>query len=236
MTNVMPDSLAEKIILEKITEWEEKRKKRKESGKSRSHQFLTVSRDFGSKEEIVLPALERKLGWNIYGKDLLKYIVEREGVSRAVLETLDEKSKGRVFDWVNYILGSGAIIQKEYVLKVSRLIKTIVLQESAIILGRGGNQILKDMPGGLRIKITAPFDDRVAHISQVHNITLEAAKDMVLKKDRERMEFVETCFHKKSQDLSEFDMILNTKYFSEDSLCRIVQIALKEKHNVSHVT
>lgn len=73
-------------------------------------------------------------------------MVGRDEVSSAVLETLDEKKKGNVFDWVNYILSSGVILQKDYVLKVSRLIKTIVLQESAIILGRGGNHILKGKP------------------------------------------------------------------------------------------
>lgn len=227
MTNIIPESLAEKIISEKIKEWEEKRKKSVEG--LQVHPFLTISRDFGCGEEHIIPALEKKLGWNVYGKDLLNFIVERDGVSRAVLETLDEKEKVHIFDWVNYILGSGVILQKDYVLKVSRLIKLIVLQESAIILGRGGNQILKEKPGGLRVKITAPFEHRVSHISQIRKMPLENATDLVRQIDNERREFVETYFHEDSHGLSEFDLILNTNSFSEDALCKTIQVAMEER-------
>lgn len=191
--------------------------------------YLTVSRDFGCGEEDIIPALEKKLGWHVYGKDLLDFIVEREGVNHAVLETLDEKGKAQVFDWVNYILGSGAIIQKDYALKISRLIKTIVLQENAIFLGRGGNQILKEKPEGLRIKITALLIDRVSHISQIRKISLESAADLVRKIDDERMKFSITYFNGDVVDASEFDMVLNTKSFSEEALCKTIQFAIEGK-------
>jgi len=233
MTNIIPESLAEKIISEKIEEWEEKRKKIQKVETLEVHPFLVISRDFGCGEEHIIPALEKKLGWPVYGKDLLDFMVEREGVSHAVLETLDEKGKAQVFDWVNYILGSGAILQKDYVLKISRLIKTIVLQESAIILGRGGNQILKEKPGGLRIKITAPFEDRVSHISQIRKMSLEKAVDLVRQIDNERREFVETYFHEDVHSMSGFDMIFNTKSFSEDALCKTIQFAMEERKRQS---
>ena len=62
--------------------------------------------------------LEKEFGWHVYGEDLLNYVVERDGVSHALLETLDEKKKSAALDWVNYILGSGVIHQKDYVLKI----------------------------------------------------------------------------------------------------------------------
>ena len=156
-------------------------------------------------------------------------MVGRDEVSSAVLETLDEKKKGNVFDWVNYILSSGVILQKDYVLKVSRLIKTIVLQESAIILGRGGNHILKGKPEGLRIKLTAPFDDRVSHISQIREMGLARAKELVLQNDHDRKEFIDNYFQGADKDLENFDLVFNTKSFSEKSICNITQFAMKEK-------
>jgi len=81
MTNIIPESWAEKIISRKIKEWEEKRKKGSKIEKRQLHSFLTVSRDFSCGEENIIPALEKKLGWHVYGKDLLDFIVELEGVN-----------------------------------------------------------------------------------------------------------------------------------------------------------
>ena len=229
MVNIIPDSLAEKIISEKIREWQAKRNKESEVVETNSNQFLTVSRDFGCREETIIPALEKEFGWHVYGKDLLNFVVEREGVSRAVLETLDEKRKGQVYDWVNYILGTGVIIQKDYVLKISHLIKTIVMQESAIILGRGGNHILKNKPEGLRIKITAPLDERISHISQYRAITLEEAKELVRQMDNERQGFIDVYFHENEQDTEDFDLVFNTKSFTDNAICNITHLAMNER-------
>jgi len=51
MTNIIPESWAEKIISRKIKEWEEKRKKGSKIEKRQLHSFLTVSRDFSCGEE-----------------------------------------------------------------------------------------------------------------------------------------------------------------------------------------
>ena len=230
MENVFPDSLAEKIISEKIKEWQDKQKKSKEVAETKPNQFLTVSRDFGCREETIIPALEKEFGWHVYGKDLLNFVVEREGVSHAVLETLDEKRKAAVYDWVNYILGAGVILQKDYVMKISHLMKTIVLQENAIIVGRGGNHILKDKPEGLRIKITAPRIDRISHISQIREMSHSDAKDLVLQMDDERKSFIDVYFHENDEDAEEFDLVFNTKSFSDNAICKITHLAMDEKN------
>jgi cytidylate kinase len=234
MINVIPDTLAEKIISGKIKEWENKRKMEKEAVKRKPNPFLTISRDFGCGEERIIPALEKEFGWHVYGKDLLNFVVEKEGLNRAVLETLDEKRQADVFDWVNYIMSSGSIPQKDYVVKVSHLIKTIVLQESAIILGRGGNYILRGKPEGLRIKITAPFDDRVDNISQLRKLALQDAKNLVSQMDKERKDFIDSYFHGNDQGFEDFDLVINTKSFSDNSICKMTRIALEEK--TSHST
>jgi cytidylate kinase len=229
MVNIIPDSLAEKIISEKIKEWEANKNQETKVEETKSNPFLTVSRDFGCREEMIIPALEKELGWQVYGKDLLNFVVEREGVSRAVLETLDEKRKGDAYDWVNYILGTGAIIQKDYVLKITHLMKTIVLQESAIILGRGGNHILKNKPKGLRIKITAPLNERISHISQIREMSLEDAKDLVQQMDNDRQDFIDIYFHENKQDIEDFDLVFNTNSFTDNAICKITHLAMNER-------
>ncbi|MZH02164.1 MAG: cytidylate kinase-like family protein [Nitrospinae bacterium] len=226
MTNAIPESIAEQIIAEKIQEWNDKRKSAQES-QSETHHFLAIARDFGCREETIIPRLEGALGWRVYGKDLINHIAEREELNRNFLETLDEKKQNQMDSWGNNLIHSGAILQKDYVLRITRLIKAIVMNENAILLGRGANFILKERKEGLRIQLTAPRDDRIKNIMEVRSLPLKEAEQLVKEKDKERDEFINTYF--KAATAPDFDLAFNTSVVNVDMICEIVKIILKEK-------
>ena len=228
MSNAIPESIAEQIIAEKIQEWNDNRKHAKKS-QTEVHHFIAIARDFGCREEVIIPQLEGMLGWRVYGKDLIGHIAAREELSRNFLETLDEKKQTQVDSWVNYLIHSGAILQKDYVLRITRLIETIVGNENAILLGRGANFILNERKEGLRIKLTAPFDDRVKNIMKVRALTLKEASRLVTEKDMERDAFINTYFKVDSASVSEFDLAFNTSILSPDMICESVKFLLNKK-------
>ena len=228
MSNVIPQSIAEEIIAEKIKEWNEKRKDLKQS-QTETHHFITIARDFGCHEEEIVPQLEKNLGWKVYGKSLLNHIAEREELSRSFLETLDEKKRTQVDDWVNYLIHSGAVLQKDYVLRITRLMEAIVRNENAILLGRGANFILKERKEGLRIKLTAPFDDRVKNIMEVRGLNSIGAQQLVRKMDLERNEFIEAYFKTDSTIASEYDLAFNTSVINRGLICETGKFVMKEK-------
>jgi cytidylate kinase len=228
MSNAIPESIAEQIIAEKIQEWNDNRKRAKKS-QTEDHHFIAIARDFGCHEEEIIPRLEGALGWRVYGRDLINHIAEREELSRNFLETLDEKKQTQVDDWINYLIHSGAILQKDYVLRISRLMEAIVRNENAILLGRGANYILKGRKEGLRVKLTAPFENRVENIMEVRDITSIAAQQLIRKMDIERTEFINAYFKVDSTDGSEFDIAFNTAVINTDQICKNVQFILKEK-------
>jgi cytidylate kinase len=228
MSNVFPESVAEQIIAKKIKEWNDNRKHLRQS-QAEAHHFVAITRDFGCHEEEIIPRLEGALGWRVYGKDLLNHLAEREELSRNFLETLDEKKQSQVDDWVNYLIHSGAVLQKDYVLRITRLMEAVVRNENAILLGRGANFILKDRKEGLRIKLTAPFDDRVKNIMEVRGLPLKEAEQLVRKNDKERQEFISAYFNVGSTTFSEFDLAFNTSVINTDLLCETIKFVLQEK-------
>ena len=214
MSNVIPESVAEQIIARKIEEWNNKRKLLKQN-QTKVHHFIAITRDFGCREEEIIPRLEETLGWKVYGKNLLNHIAEREELSRNFLETLDEKKQTQMEDWVNHLIHSGSVLQKGYVLRITRLMEAIVRNEDAILLGRGANFILKDREEGLRIKLTAPFESRVENIMKVRELTSIAAQQLVRKMDIERNEFINAYFKLDSNTFSEFDLAFNTSVITK---------------------
>ncbi len=226
MSNAIPESIAEQIISEKIQEWNDNRKRVKKS-QTEAHHFIAIARDFGCREEAIIPQLEGVLGWRVYGKDLINHIAEREELNRSFLETLDEKKLTQMDNWVNYLITSGAILQKEYVLRITRLIEAIVMNENAILLGRGAIFILNERKEGLRIKLTAPLDERIKNIMELRSLPLKEAEQLVKEKDKEREEFINAYF--KAATAPEFDLAFNTSVIDVDMICEMIKFALKEK-------
>ena len=232
MTTTLPESLTEKIIAEKINEWELKKRQEKikrDHTKIAVHPFLAVSRDFGCGEEKIIPQLEQTLGWKVYGRNLLDSLAVHEGLSRRFIETLDEHRQPLMDKWVNYLIHSGAILPEDYVVRISKLIKVIVAHESAIILGRGCNYILGDKKEGLRIRLTAPFADRVKKIAGLRNVPEKEAEKMVGETDRERRNFLKSYFGKDMDDPSKFDLVFNTSTIGLDRICKTIELLLEDK-------
>lgn len=232
MPQVIPEALADKIIAKKIQEWEAKRKKEKElreTGEIDVHPFVTISRDLGSGEEEIIPKLEKTLNWPVYGKNLLDHLAQRENLSRNFLETLDENRQNLVDNWINYLIRSGSITQDDYIIKISRLLKVIVAQESAIILGRGANYILEDKKPGLRIRITAPRELRIKNIAKLRNIGEKEAEKVIRETDKTRGNFIKNTFDKDVNLCEHFDITFNTTNISPDLICKIVVTLINEK-------
>ena len=232
MPTTMPETLAEKIIGEKIAEWEAHKKQEKEK-KIETFPFLTISRQFGCGEESLVPELEKALGWKVYGRNLLDHMAQRENLSRSFIETLDEHNRNGIDDWINYLIKSGAILQKDYVIKISQFMKVIVAQESAIILGRGGNRILADQKQGLNIRFVAPLEDRVKNIVALRKISATDARKMIQTTDKEREQFNKHYFSDDINDSSNFDTCFNTSSLSQDNICKTIALMSEEKQKTA---
>ena len=64
MPTTLPEPIADQIIADTIKEWEQKKqelKVKKDIKEIKLHPFLTIARDFGCREEEIIPALEKSL-------------------------------------------------------------------------------------------------------------------------------------------------------------------------------
>ena len=235
MPTTLPESLAEKIIAEKIHEWEVSKataRKARDRETLELHPFLALTRDFGCGEEKLIPLFEKTLNWKVYGRNLLDHIASRDALSRTFIESLDEHRINLLDDWVKFLIHSGAILQNDYIVKISKLMKVIASHESAIFLGRGVQYILADKPEGLFVNLTAPFDYRVARIAALRKLPEKEAETMVRTTDQERREYIARHFKKEREAPYDFDVTFNTMKVSEETICETIVALLKTKNPV----
>ena len=227
MPTTLPEPIADQSIADKIKEWEQQKQELK-AGKGikeiKPHPFLTIARDFGCREEEIIPGLEKSLGWKVYGCNMLDHLARREQLSRSFIETLDEHRQNLIENWINFLIHSGSIMQHDYVVKISRLIKVIVAQENAIFLGWGINYILEDKKEGLRVRLTAPLTQRIKNISRLRNISEKEAEDLIIKTDQERRDFIKQNFKRDFDSCEGYDLVFNTTNFSNEIIFKTIAL------------
>lgn len=152
--------------------------------------IITVGRQFGSGGHVVATSLSKKLGIPMYDSELITKAAEMSGFSTDFFKEKDEKRN--IFPLSNYfsssILGAPQnFLNSDALFKIqSSVIKDIASKESAVIVGRCSNYLLRDLDCVLDVFITAPMKTRIARVSERNSLDEEKAKELILKSDKKR--------------------------------------------------
>ncbi len=151
--------------------------------------IINVGRQFGSGGKLVALALGKKLGIPVYDNELITKAAESSGFSPDVFKIKDEKRN--LFPVSSFFatpFGSGKnfLNGENLFLIQSSVIRETAEKESAIIVGRCADYILRDMDCTVDVFITAPEEIRIKRIMERMNLNREKAEDLMEKTDRKR--------------------------------------------------
>jgi hypothetical protein len=88
--------------------------------------------------------------------------------------------------------------------------------------------VLKDLPGVFKARIVAPLEVRVARVAQDQGITDSEARKFVSWYDKQRRSLMESVFEQDLGDVTLYDMVLNTRYYSAQSAAKVLVQAARE--------
>jgi cytidylate kinase len=109
---------------------------------------------------------------------------------------------------------------------VARVIRNIAYEGHAVIVGRGGVAITRDIPRSLHINLEAPLEWRVLRISERNCLSLDDAEKYVNDVDRRRKQFRE-YFEGKNTDYTKFDLTFNCMTLSVEEIVKIIFKAIE---------
>jgi cytidylate kinase len=107
-------------------------------------------------------------------------------------------------------LPSSAVTLKDYVDITGMVIRRLALEGSVVIAGRGGQVLLRDMPGTLHVQIVAPLEHRVTLLAQRDSITKEEATKRIKASDQRRRDYLRTYHRADWLDPTLYDLVINT--------------------------
>lgn len=184
--------------------------------------ILTISREFGSGGREIGMAAAKALNYEYINKERILADIRATGKDWETYgKNLDEHcpTMWEKYDWS--FRGFNALLQS--------LILHYALNDKAVIMGRGGNFLLKDIPYALRIRVTAPIEQRVERIMKRESMDKDTAHWLIEKTDKERACFIHLIYGKHWDSSEEYDMVLDGGSKSIDELTGIVKEALLDR-------
>ena len=100
-------------------------------------------------------------------------------------------------------------------------------QGGVVIMGRGGNFVLKDVPHAYRIRVTAPLEVRMERIVKREGVDRDTARWLCEKTDSERACFLHAIYGGQWDDPAEYDRVFSVTGQSVDAEVAAITEVLK---------
>ena len=151
--------------------------------------IINVGRQFGSGGKQVALELGKRLDISVYDNELISKAAEASGFSKDFFKEKDEKRN--LFSFSSFFstqLGQPQnYVNENELFKIQRsVIRDSAEKESAVIVGRCADYILRDKDFTLDIFITAPLEARKERVAQRLGLSLEKAEETIARTDRKR--------------------------------------------------
>jgi len=190
--------------------------------------WVTISRQLGSGGNKLAAEMGRELGWEIYDREILTAIAQQTHSRERVMAELDEKTVAPFQEFIARLLVRDDPSQLDYVTELTHVVWGLARKGHAIILGRAANWFLEDRYG-LRIRVVAPYEQRVARVAEQTKSSQAEARKVLQAHDVKRHVFVEQYFGQDINDPLGYDLILNTGALDAGAVTAVALTALRNK-------
>jgi cytidylate kinase len=103
------------------------------------------------------------------------------------------------------------------------------LKDKVVIMGRGGNFLLKGIPFVLRVRVIAPIEKRIEKVMEREGVNSENARWLIEKADHEMSGAIYLIYGRDWDKPEEYEMVFNTGIQSNDEIITAVKKGLLEK-------
>jgi cytidylate kinase len=164
---------------------------------------ITISRQLGSFGTEIARGVAEKLHYECVDKERIGNILAEFDFGAPELEKFDQK-KPPFWDSLSFQ-------REKYLHSIRAAIYDCARKGQVVIVGRGGQVLLKDVPGALHVRIFAPFDRRVKRLVESERIDEKHAVRTLRQSDHDSAGYIQSFFHADWKEAGLYDLLINTE-------------------------
>lgn len=188
--------------------------------------ILTLSREFGSGGEEIGRVVSKALGYGVVDR---KTILEDMKAAGPQWERFGEEFDEHYPNlWERYDWSF-----RGYVAFTQHIILQYAVKDKVVLIGRGGNFLLKGIPHAFRVRVTLPREERIKRIITRDDVNLDIAEWLIDKADSEMSRSVHLIYGKNWDDPAEYDAIFDLGVLKQEEVVNRIVTALQEKEKLN---
>ena len=177
---------------------------------------ITISSEPGSGGRVIAQGLAKRLGIDLFDRDIVKEISESAHISGAVIETMEKDRLSGIKDFISSLVNDRYLWPGVYLDHLMKVVAAIASHGNAIIVGRGANFLIPP-EDRLSVRVIAPLEVRVKNVAKEFGVTREEAKRRVINRENRRSTFIRQSFNADVADPRNYDLVVNTQKLDIDA-------------------
>jgi cytidylate kinase len=155
-----------------------------------------------------------RLGWRTISRELINKAALAAGAPQVALAEIDEldflKLRPSPRQW------------RAYREQVEGIIQVLAEVGDIVIVGRGGQVVLRDRPEVLHVRVVAPLERRVAWLQAAEALSPQAAEARLSQSDRRRAAYLQRSYKVNTNDPALYHLMINTGFFELSQALELV--------------
>lgn len=180
--------------------------------------IITISRQMGSLGDEIADSVAKQLNYTYIEKTKISEALTIQGLETQDIEKYDEKKAPVWRKFSNQ--------RSKYLHLIQAVVYDFAAEENTVILGRGGQVLLKDLPGALHVRIVAPMPTRIQRMMEQMGYDEKIARQIIQRTDSESSGYISSFFNADWDNRDYYDLIINTRTISVATAVGLIEEAV----------
>ena len=197
--------------------------------------IITFARGFGSGGKTIAKMLAEELGVNCYGRNIVRLASDESGISEDLFAQADEKRKYSLLKFApskhDKALSppeSNDFVSNDNLFKFqANVIKNLAQNESAVIIGRCADYVLKDYDNLISVFIHADLETSVNNVVDMYGVPEHEAKKLIEKNNKSRSEYYKYYTGQNWENAKNYDLCLDSSNLGYEKCVDIIKAYIK---------
>jgi len=198
---------------------------------------ICFSRSMSSDGEEIARIVAEKMSYRYVDDEIITMAAEKEGVSPETIGKVERSSAmiNRILGYMSHEIGGSyqpAGFRMGQSEEYRQLIQSVVVETaktgSVVIVAHGAAIPLAEMPGVLRVFVTASQSKRTERHMAESNLGEQRAKEAIVASDSQRADFLRNFYDINQELPTHYDIVLNTDKLTPSIAANVVVSAARE--------